>query len=322
LKADYPDLVPQAGPDDRLEEYDSAETVDAIASALLACGHDPVPLGGGRAFLKRVMAEQIDLVFNIAEGWGTRSREAQVPAICELLRVPCTHSDSLTLALSLDKAMTKRVVAASGIKTPAFVCIDAIEELGTIPLPPFPLMVKPACEGSSIGIRSGSRCQNDGELRDRVACLLQQYGGAVLIERFLPGVEATVLVMGHGRDARVVGIMEIAPRSEPAEEFVYSLDVKRDYRSRVECHVPPRLPAQTTSSIGDTALAAYRALACRDIARVDVRLDEKGVPSLMEVNPLPGLHPVDGDVPILCGHLGISFVELLEGIVGEALARL
>jgi D-alanine-D-alanine ligase len=322
LKTDYPDLVPQAGPDDRLEEYDSSETVDAIASALRECGHDPAPLGGGRAFLKRLMAERIDLIFNIAEGWGTRSREAQVPAICELLRIPCTHSDSLTLALSLDKAMTKRVVAASGIPTPEFVCIDAIEELGTTRLPPFPLMVKPACEGSSIGIRSRSRCQNDKELRDLVVCLLQQYGGSVLIERFLPGVEATVLVMGRGLQARVVGIMEIAPRSEAAGQFVYSLEVKRDYRRRVEYHVPPRLSAQTISSVGETALGAYRALACRDIARVDIRLDENGVPSLIEVNPLPGLHPVDGDVPILCGHLGISFVQLIGGIVGEAVARL
>jgi len=268
------------------------------------------------------MAEPTDLVFNIAEGWGTRSREAQVPAICELLRVPYTHSDSLTLALSLDKAMAKRVVAANGISTPAFVCIDAIEQLGTARLPPYPLMVKPACEGSSIGIRSRSRCENVGELRDRVACLIQEYGGAVLVERFLPGVETTVLVMGNGPEARVVGIMEISPQSESAEEFVYSLEVKRDYRSRVEYHVPPRMPHRVISSIGETALAAYRALGCRDIARVDIRLDEDDAPSLIEVNPLPGLHPVDGDVPILCGHLGIPWGELIRRIVGEALARL
>jgi D-alanine-D-alanine ligase len=296
--------------------------VGAIASALQACGHSPVLLGGGRTFLKRLMAEPPDLVFNIAEGWGTRSREAQVPAICELLRVPCTHSGSLTLALSLDKAMTKRVVAASGIPTPAFVCIDSIEELGTTSLPPFPLIAKPACEGSSIGIRSNSCCTDAGELRDRVGCLLRQYAGTVLIERFLPGIETTVLVMGNGPQAKVVGMMEISPRSESATAFVYSLEVKRDYRNRVEYHVPPRLPAQTLASIGETALAAYRALACRDIARLDIRLDHDGVPSLIEVNPLPGLHPVDGDVPILCNRLGISWVELVRRIVSEAEGRL
>jgi D-alanine-D-alanine ligase len=268
------------------------------------------------------MAEPTDLVFNIAEGWRTRSREAQVPAICELLRVPYTHSDSLTVALSLDKAMTKRVLKASGIPTPEFACIDAIEELDATRLPAFPLMVKPACEGSSIGIRSRSRCNNDEELRDRAACLLRRYGGAVLIERFLPGVETTVLVMGNGAGARVVGIMEISPRAGSAEEFVYSLEVKRDYRSRVEYHVPPRLPHRVISSIGETALATHRALGCRDIARVDIRLDEDDAPSLIEVNPLPGLHPVDGDVPILCGHLGISWSELIRRIVGEATTRL
>jgi D-alanine-D-alanine ligase len=322
LKTDYADLAPETGPDDRFEEYDSFETVDAIAAALRECGHDPVLLGGGRAFLQHLLEQPIDLVFNIAEGWGTRSREAQVPAICELLRIPCTHSDSLTLALSLDKAMTKRIVAASGVPTPAFVCIDAIDELGTTSLPAFPLMVKPTCEGSSIGIHSRSRCVNVEELQDRAACLLEHYAGTVMIERFLPGVEVTVLVMGTGPGARVVGMMEISPRSQSLDGFVYSLEVKRDYRNRVEYHVPPRLPAEVISSIGETAMRAYRALACRDIARVDIRLDAAGAASLIEVNPLPGLHPMDGDVPILCGRIGISWVQLIREIVSEAQARL
>jgi D-alanine-D-alanine ligase len=284
-------------------------------------------LGGGRAFLKRVLAEPVDLVFNIAEGWGTRSREAQVPAICELLRIPCTHSGSLTLAISLDKAMTKRIAAANGIPTPEFICIDALGELDAASLPAFPLMVKPACEGSSMGIRNSSRCTNVVELRSRAERLFRQYGGTVIVERFLPGVEATVLVMGNGScstpvTARVVGIMEISPRSESVDEFVYSLSVKRDYRNQVAYHVPPRVPASVISTIGQTALGAYRALACRDIARVDIRLDAAGAPSLIDVNPLPGLHPIDGDVPILCGRLGISFVGLIREIVAEAQARL
>jgi D-alanine-D-alanine ligase len=151
---------------------------------------------------------------------------------------------------------------------------------------------------------------------------LWQYFGTVMIERFLPGVEVTALVMGNRAGARVVGMMEIAPRLESVGEFVYSLDVKRDYRNRVEYHVPPRLPGAAIASIAETALGIYRALACRDIARVDIRMDADGTASLIEVNPLPGLHPVDGDVPILCRYLGISYSSLIGEIVTHAGARL
>jgi D-alanine-D-alanine ligase len=321
LKTDYLDLASRSIRDDVLEEYDSMETVDAIFEALLDSGHQPVLLGGGRAFLDRLFASPVDLVFNIAEGWGSRSREAQVPAVCELLRVPCSHSDPLTLALSLDKAMTKRIAAGAGVPTPAFVCLESLDELNKDALPPFPLFAKPAWEGSSIGIGSHSLCGNLDDLRERVASLLRDYQGPVLIEHFLPGIEVTVLIMGNGAGARVVGMMEISPRSESPAAFVYSLEVKRDYRNRVDYHVPPRLPQETISAIGETALRAYRAIGCRDIARVDLRLDAAGIASLIEVNPLPGLHPVDGDVPILCGLLGIPYASLIRGIVDEAAQR-
>jgi D-alanine-D-alanine ligase len=321
LKSDYSNSTQASNPDDRLEEYDSTETVDGIASALQEIGWEPVRLGGGREFLRRLMAERVDLVFNISEGWGTRSREAQVPAVCELLRIPCTHSGPLALAISLDKAMTKRFAAFHGVQTPAFLCVDNMEQFDETPLPPFPLMAKPASEGSSIGIRMHSRCESGKELRDCVAWLLQEYGGVVLIERFLPGPEVTVLVMGTGESARVMGIMQIVPRAQREEAFVYSLEVKRDFRNLVDYHVPPCLPAATIAAIEETALRAYRAIDCRDIARVDIRLDEAGKASLIEVNPLPGLHPVDGDVPILCGRLGISYTGLIRMIVDEARSR-
>ena len=321
LKTDYQGIAPSTGPDDLLEEYDSPETVEAIADALGECGHIPVRLGGGRAFLERMLAEPVDLVFNTAEGWGTRSREAQVPALCELLHIPYTHSGSLTLAISLDKAMTKRIASANGIRTPEFVCVEDLEELDAVALPTFPLMVKLAGEGASMGIGSRSRCANIRELQEAAAELLRQYSGAVIIERFLPGVEVTVLVMGNGA-ARVVGMMEIAPRLGSIREFVYSLEVKRNYRSRVEYHAPPRLSGPAIAAIAETALETYCAMACRDIARVDIRIDADGTASLIEVNPLPGLHPEDGDVPIMCRHLGIPYARLIGEIVAHAEARL
>jgi len=311
---------------DLLAEYDSEETVEGIASALRAAGHEPVKLGGGRKFLAQGLAASgpprtIDLLFNIAEGWGSRSREAHVPAVCEMLNIPYTHSDPLTLALALDKSLAKRVAASLGVPVPADICVQRLADLDAQPLPPFPLIAKPACEGSSMGIRRHSRCANRDELQAHVAALLAQYAGPVMVEQFLTGVEATVGIMGTGAGARVLGIMEIAPCHTATDQFIYSLEVKRDYLREVGYHVPPRLPAALIDAIAQTALGAYRAIGCRDVGRVDVRLDAQGVPRFLELNPLPGLNPVSSDLPILAGRLGISFETLIAGIVEEAIAR-
>lgn len=319
---DLRDESPAAAAEDRQEEYDSPATVDAIAAALEAIGCRPVRLGGGPDFVHRLADARVDLVFNTAEGWGGRSREAQTPAVCELLGVPYTHSEPLTLAISLDKAMTKRFAAYHGVKTPEFALVSRIEELSEMPLPPFPVIVKPAAEGSSMGIRRHSRCETPETLRERVAWVLREYGGAALIERFLTGPEITVLVLGEGERARVVGEMQIAPREGSPAEFIYSLEMKRNYRTLVEYHVPPCLPDAAIAAIRRVALAAYRSIGCRDIARVDLRLDEEGTPSLIEINPLPGLNPESGDVPILCGRIGLPYVDLIRAIVDEARRRI
>jgi D-alanine-D-alanine ligase len=336
-------------PEDAFEEYDSEETVDAIARALKAAGHEPVKLGGGRRFLERVMKMQaagwsgrgsgsgleaagappeaqpktgVELVFNIAEGRGSRSREAHVPALCEVLGIPFTHSDPLTLALTLDKALCKRVVASHGVPTAAFALIESVEQLETATLPPFPVIAKPDWEGSSMGVRKHSRCDDLDALREHVAHLLREYRQPVLVERFLTGVEVTVGVLGNGASAAVVGMMEIAPRKGSREGFIYSLEVKRNYLEEVEYHVPPRLPAEARRAIEAVALGAFKALECRDVARVDVRLDGEGRPHFIEVNPLPGLNPTTGDLPILSGRSGVSYERLVARIVENAQARL
>jgi D-alanine-D-alanine ligase len=322
LKSDFA-AHPAAGVDDLLEEYDSEETVDSIAGVLRAAGHEPVKMGGGRRFLERVLEapRAIDLVFNIAEGFGSRSREAHVPAVCEMLGIPYTHSDPLTLALSLDKAMAKRIVASHGVPTPPFLCVESVSGLDSASLPPFPSIAKPACEGSSMGIRNHSRCDRREELEAQVAGLLASYSGPVIVEQFLTGVEVTVGIVGSGAQARILGAMEIAPRNTATEDFIYSVEVKRAYRNEVEYHAPPRLPAEAIESVARTALAAYRALGCRDVGRVDLRLNSKGVPCFLELNPLPGLHPVSGDLPILCGRLGISYDTLIATITEAAIQR-
>ncbi|MFO0726112.1 MAG: D-alanine--D-alanine ligase [Myxococcota bacterium] len=316
------DFAVQAGaPDDRLEEYDSEATVEAIAGALAAAGHHPRRLGGGRKFLEAVLSSPPELVFNIAEGFGTRSREAHVPAVCEMLKIPVTHSDPLTLALALDKAMAKRVVASGGIATPDFAVVSSAAELEALKLP-LPLIAKPLFEGSSMGIRQRCRVQRPEELRAVVLELLQAYGQPVLLEVFQTGPELTVGVMGTGASARVIGAMEIVPKNQPLDEFVYSVEVKRNYLAEVEYHTPPRRPAALMEAVEAVALGAHRVLGCRDVSRVDVRLGGDGIPRFIEVNPLPGLNPVSSDLCILARGQGLEFSALVAGIVDSAQARM
>jgi D-alanine-D-alanine ligase len=319
LKTDF--AVPGSGaPDDLLEEYDSQATIDAISAALAKHGHSPRPLGGGRRFLEAVLARPPELVFNIAEGAGTRSREAHVPAVCELLRIPFTHSDPLTLAVTLDKAVAKRLAASAGVRTPRFAVVADGAAAAALDLR-LPVIAKPLWEGSSKGIRNASRLADPDALAAAVTRLVADYGEPVLVEEFCPGAEFTVGVLGTGRDARAIGALEIVPRRARPEEFVYSLEVKRNWEVEVEYHVPPRRPPEVVDEVVRVALDAYRALDCRDVGRVDVRLDAEGRPSFLEVNPLPGIHPVTGDLCILARGAGLAYDDLIGAIVASARAR-
>lgn len=308
------------GPDDLLEEYDSEETVEALASALRERGREVVLLGGGRGFVERLLANPPDLVFTIAEGSGSRSREAHVPAVCEMLRVPCTHSDPLTLAVTLDKAAAKKLVAADGVATPRFAVVEDEDAAARLQFE-LPAIVKPNQEGSSMGVRVTSRVRALDELRRETLRVVRDYGEPALIEEFVSGTEMTIGILGTGSDARVIGAMEIAPRLAKADEFVYSLEVKRDWERQVEYHVPPRVPTAVLKAAEACALAAYRSLGCRDVARVDVRLDAAGTPKFLEANPLPGMNPRTGDLCILSRRSGLEYVDLVDRIVTSALAR-
>ncbi len=313
----------RAQPDDMLEEYDTPETIGALGRALRALGCDAIELGGGRGFLERMLAapQGVDLVFNIAEGHGSRSREAHVPAVCEILGVPYTHSDPLTLVLTLDKELTKHIAASHGIATAPFCLIARVDDIADAALPPYPVIAKPNAEGSSMGIRRNAVCGDPAALAGRVEALLADYRQPVLVESFLPGTEVTVVVMGTGVGAHALGTMEIAPRGSATDQFVYGVETKRNYLTEVDYHVPPRLPAAAVAAIEESACAAYRALGCRDVARIDLRLDRAGVPCLLEVNALPGLDPTRSDVPILCSRLGISYENLIGRIVRHAAER-
>jgi D-alanine-D-alanine ligase len=309
------------GPIDALEEYDTQSTIDAVAEALRWLGHRPRSIGSGRRFLETMLSGPPEIVFNIAEGRGTRSREAHVPAVCEMLGVPCTHSDPLTQALTLDKSIAKRVVQSAGVPTPPFRLVESAGDADAAANAlRWPLFVKPAFEGSSMGVRVTSRVLDRPALVREVERCLHDYRQPVLVEQFLPGVEVTVGVRGFGDRARVIGAMEVAPVTGAAGDFVYGLESKRNYEQLVRYHVPPRIAAHARDAEA-AALAAYRVLGCRDIARVDVRFDEEGRANFIEANPLPGLNPVTGDLLVMTRLVGGRYEDVIAAILEEALGR-
>jgi len=319
------DFEPPSGsaPDDALEEYDSPATVDAIERALVNLGHRVTRLGGGRRFVVNVLETPPDLVFNIAEGRGSRSREAHVPAVCEMLGIAYTHSDPLTMALALDKAMAKRAVASAGVATPRFAVVESLRDLDALELE-HPLFAKPLFEGSSMGIRKNSKIASAALLRERVVALLEHYREPVLVEEFCSGPEFTVAILGGGETARVVAAMEIVPKKVAASEFVYSLEMKRSltWMEEMEYVAPPRRSAREIEAIEAVALAAHRALGCRDIARIDVRVGRDGEPKFIEANPLPGIAPGWSDLALLWERVGRAYDDLIASIVSEACSRL
>lgn len=314
--------VSQNFPEDALEEYDSLEVVNAIADALLSLGHSTIKLGGGRKFLSRIIRSKVDFVFNIAEGRGNyRSREAQIPAVLEMLHIPYSGSDPQTLAITLDKPLTKQLVHDAGVNTPPWLIVKSLTELKRLSDKDFPLpaFIKPAYEGSSKGIRVSSRADTASKARSLVRSLIRRYEQPALIEKYIVGEEITVGIIGNAPPS-VIGIMHIVPKVKN-KSFVYSLEVKRDWRRRVEYECPARFDNKLMKKIADTSLKVYDVLGCRDFARIDFRLGEDGIPYFLEINPLPGLNPQSGDLPIMSYKMGWTYNELIEAILNASSGR-
>ena len=323
LSYDLKEAIPegQDGPDDTLEEYDSSETVGLISAALEAKGHEIVRLGGGREFLDNIRREKVDIVFNIAEGRGNyRSREAQVPAILELLGIPYTGSDPLCLSICLDKSVTKKLVATDGISTPRWIEIANNQYLFQISWDDFsfPVIIKPSYEGSSKGIRLTSLAYTVKEAQEEAQRLFESYQQPVLVEEFIDGDEVTVGIIGN-QPPRVSGMMRILPKTQ-GEHFVYSIEVKRDYLNLVEYECPARLEKKILEKITLSSLQVFKTLGCRDFGRLDFRVSPQGIPYFLEINPLPGLGTYS-DLVIMAIKMGMTHEELIGSVLVAALER-
>jgi D-alanine-D-alanine ligase len=313
---------------DLYAEWDEQGTIDAVAAALSTLG-EVILLEANESFPEKLRAARPDFVFNIAEGLYGPNREGHVPAICEFFGIPYHASDPLSLSLCLHKGRTKEMLLQHGVPTAPFTIARTRDDARNVSLP-FPLFAKPCFEGSGKGVSVQSLCHNRAELVARVEALLETYKQPVLIETWLPGLEFTVAVIGNGEEARCLPIVgmnfDVLPAGAPpiyGYEAKWLWDTVANPLQLFQC--PAQVPAELTRDIEAAALAAYRALECRDWCRIDVRCDGAGRPMVVELNPLPGILPDPMDnscFPKAARAAGMTYDDLIRTVADIAWRRI
>ena len=317
-------------PPDAGAEFDRRETVEAIANALELDGHWVHVCIGDHSLAESLTNLRPHICFNIAEGLQGDAREAQAPALCELLGIPYTASRVLTNAISLDKTQTKRIWASHGLPTPAFQEFRSGKEPVRKDFR-YPLFVKPAREGTGMGIDSSAIVHNERQLRQRVNWVLKTYRQPVLAEEYLHGREFTVGFIGNAGSSRnrrrpwlynsqgyhVFPILEL-DSSKSVSPGIYSnaaksLDIGEQGAPEYLC--PADISRSLARKLIDLTLRAAEAVGALDVARVDLRLDARGEPYLLEINTLPGLNPKVSDLCIMAASEGMNYDVLISEIL-------
>jgi D-alanine-D-alanine ligase len=312
--------------DDRYAEWEDEETIAGVEAALARAG-EVIRLEASDDLPFRLRDARPDIVFNIAEGLTGPNRESHVPAICEFWSMPYTGSDPLTLALCLDKGRTKEILSHHGIPTAPFTVVAGPEELDGFAT--WPAIVKPLHEGSSMGITRSSYCRSRAEVRRAIEGVVARYRQPALVEGYLAGREFTCAILGNGPEARALPIIEINFAALPKDAVpIYSYEAKWIWDRPEEpldiFRCPADVDPQLAAAIERTSLAAYRVLRCRDWARIDLRCDERGVPHVLEVNPLPGIHPdpaMHSCLPKAARAAGLDYSEMILSVLRAGAAR-
>lgn len=322
--------LPPGVPSDAYADYDHIETVEHIQAALESDGHETKFIMADRDLPFAVKEYAPDICFNIAEGLGGDAREAHVPALLEMLGIPYTGSRVLTNAIALDKTLTKRIWRDRRLPVAPF------QEfiVGDEPLRPelkFPLFVKPAREGTGMGVDEKAIVENEAELRERVKYVIGYYRQPALVETFLPGREFTVGQIGRA-DARLYGrhpewyeadgfhrfpILELdSTRSITPGVYSQAAKAKEVGEEGAPGYVcPAEVDPDLAKKLHTLALKAHTLLGAIDVSRVDIRLDAEGQPRVIEINPLPGLTPGYSDLCLQAEAEGISYNDLILEIL-------
>ncbi len=323
LAENAPQPNPNA-PHDILYELDHPHNVEAYRQALVAGGHEVFPMEGDAYLAQRVKDLNIDICYNTCEGYRGDSREAQVPALLEMLGLPYTGSKVLTLALTLDKAMTKRVLMYHGLPTPPFQeFLQANDPIDPRLAAHYPLFAKPNSEGTGMGIDDRSILHAEGELRERVAYLLAAYHEPVLVEKYVEGNDATIGLVGNYPDLHLFPISMIdTALYEKTGLHVYGADLKVDLGDEYQYQCPAQLPAELADELRRLAIEAMRVTGTVDFARVDFRLDRNdgNRPYILEINSLPGITPIS-DLTLMAHADGWSHARLVYAVFEAALKR-
>jgi D-alanine-D-alanine ligase len=317
LKSDY--KFRKGDPPDANAEFDHSETVDIIVCSIESLGYEVKRLGNARQLLERIRDLGVDIVFNITEGRGSRNRESQVPVMLEMFGIPFVGADGLTLGLTLDKLLAKKIFLSENIPTPGFFEARNIYDFNPDGLK-FPLFVKPRYEGTSKGLTEKSRVENIDKLKQQVDYILKAYKQPALIEEFICGYEYTVAIVGNDPIEVFPPVLTKIDGREKAGELFYTYQRVLLSDSIEYVFDPPQLNKDLKIKIMELAKRTYEAVECRDFGRVDFRVDEENNPYVLEINPLPSLSVEDVFMTIAKG-LGITYSQMLGKILDSAFRR-
>lgn len=316
LKTDY--KFKEDDPADANAEFDHPSTIEVISSAIEKQGYKVERIGNATNLIEKLPHLKVDIVFNISEGAYGRNRESQVPIILEMYGIPFVGADALTLGLTLDKIMAKKIFIAEKIPTPRFFEIKSANEVFDTDHLRFPLIVKPRYEGSSKGLSENSRVENKEELARQAAYIIETYKQPALVEEFISGQEVTVVVIGNNPPEPLPVVqVKIDGQFQLKDKFYTFSRITSD---RLEYVCPARISKELKDKILQLAIKAYKAVECRDFGRVDFRIDEAGNPYVLEINPLPSLSTEDV-FPLVARQVGLSYEELIGRILRSAMQR-
>jgi len=315
LKTDY--KFKKGDPHDANAEFDAPSTINVIANAIAANGFKIKKIGNAANLLEKIDHLDVDIVFNISEGVSGRNRESQVPILLEMAGIPFVGADALTLGLTLDKVMAKKIFIAEGIPTPKFFEVSSAEALINRDHCKFPLIVKPRFEGSSKGLTESSRVENNEELKKQVDFIIKTYKQPALIEEFISGQEFTIAIIGN-ENPEIMPVVQIKidGKLKLNDKFYTFARIS----SRLEYICPAKITQELKKKLADLALKVYCSVECRDFGRVDFRVDHDGNPYVLEINPLPSLSTADVFM-LVAKNIGITYEQIVGKILNSAMIR-